>query len=224
MPGIQVYYIQITKIFFGGDLLHQSRVDLCQRKGKVSFAYHSLNEFLRGKVKGTNILMRRIAQKVCSIKSGPFLNIIKFLMREGCLMNLMELRLQQILQENHTDFIDSLRLSGIDVKRGGWSADAVDQNAQAGALSLIQFVSQENISDRCRDAFLRTIAGNLDGEERTFVMAWIYAAYEWAGRFPPYAIIQHMVDPALFCKYCVSLQKYLHMYLQGYFSRTVNIV
>ena len=126
-------------------------------------------------------------------------------------MNLMELRLQQVLQENRAEFIDSLRLSGIDVNRGGWSADAVDQNAQAGALSLIQFVSQENISDRCR-------------EERTFVMAWIYAAYEWAGRFPPYAIIQHMVDPALFCKYCVSLQKYLHMYLQGYFSRTVNIV
>lgn len=139
-------------------------------------------------------------------------------------MNLMELRLQQVLQENRADFIDSLHLSGIDVKRGGWSADAVDQNAQAGALSLIQFVSQENISDRCRDTFLRTIAGNLDGEERTFVMAWIYASYEWAGRFPPYAIIQHMVDPALFCKYCVSLQKYLHMYLQGYFSRTVNIV
>ena len=136
----------------------------------------------------------------------------------------MELRLQQVLQENRADFIDSLRLSGINVKRGGWSADAVDQNAQAGALSLIQFVSQENISDRCRDAFLRTIACNLDGEERTFVMAWIYTAYERAGRFPPYAIIQHMVDPALFCEYCVSLQKYLHMYLQGYFSRTVNIV
>ncbi len=139
-------------------------------------------------------------------------------------MNLMELRLQQVLQENRADFIDSLRLSGIDVKRGGWSADAVDQNAQAGALSLIQFVPQENISDRCRDAFLRTIAGNLDGEERTFVMAWIYAAYEWAGRFPLYAIIQHMIDSTLFGEYYVFLQKYLRMYLQGYFSRTVNIV
>ena len=139
-------------------------------------------------------------------------------------MNLMELRLQKVLQENYVDFTDSLRLSGIDVKRGGWSADTVGQNAQAGALSLIQFASQENISDRCRDTFLRTIAGNLDGEERTSIMAWIYAAYEWAGQFPPYAIIQHMVDPTLFCEYCVSLQKYLHMHLQGYFSRTVNIV
>ena len=139
-------------------------------------------------------------------------------------MYLMELRLQQVLQENRADFIDSLRLSGIDVEHNGWNADAIDKNAQAGARSLKQFASQENISDRCRDAFLRTIAGNLDGEERTFVMAWIYAAYEWAGRFPPYAIIQYMVDPALFCEYCVSLQKYLHMYLQGYFSRTVNIV
>ena len=139
-------------------------------------------------------------------------------------MNLMELRLQKVLQENYVDFTDSLRLSGIDVKRGGWSADTVGQNAQAGALSLIQFASQENISDRCRDTFLRTIAGNLDGEERTSIMAWIYAAYEWAGQFPPYAIIQHMVDPTLFYEFCVSLQKYLHMYLQGYFSRTVNIV
>lgn len=33
----------------------------------------ALNKFLRGKVKGTNIFMRRMAQKVCSIKSGPFL-------------------------------------------------------------------------------------------------------------------------------------------------------
>ena len=139
-------------------------------------------------------------------------------------MNLMESRIQKILQENRADFIDSLRLSGIDVKRGGWSADAVEQNAQAGALSLIQFVSQESISDRCRDIFLWTIAENLDKEERTSVMAWIYTAYEWTGRFPPYAIIQHMVDPTLFYEFCVSLQKYPHMYLQGYFSRTVNIV
>ena len=145
-------------------------------------------------------------------------------MRGDVLMNLMELRLQQVLQENRAEFIDSLRLSGIDVNRGGWSADAVDQNAQAGALPLIQFVSQENISDRCRDTFLRTIAGNLDGEERTFVMAWIYASYEWAGRFPPYAIIQHMIDPTIFSEYCISLQKYLCMYLQGYFMRTTNIV
>ena len=57
-------------------------------------------------------------------------------------MNLMELRLQQVLQENRADFIDSLRLSGIDVKRGGWSADTVGQNAQAGALSLIQLSEQ----------------------------------------------------------------------------------
>ena len=139
-------------------------------------------------------------------------------------MNLVELRLQQILQENHTDFIDSLRLSGIDVKRGGWCADAVDQNAQAGALSLIQFASQKGISNQCRNTFLQAIAENLDKEKRASVMAWIYAAYVWAGRFPPYAIIQHMIDPALFREYCVSLQKYLHLYLQGYFSHIVNIV
>ena len=139
-------------------------------------------------------------------------------------MILLKLRLQKVLRENHADFIDSLRLNGIDVKRSGWSADAVEQNAQAGAFSLIQFASQESISDRCRDIFLWTIAENLDKEERTSVMAWIYTAYEWTGRFPPYAIIQHMVDPTLFYEFCVSLQKYLHMHLQGYFSRTLNIV
>ena len=139
-------------------------------------------------------------------------------------MNLMELKLQKILRENHTDFVDSLRLSEIDVKRGNWSVEAVDKNAQAGARSLIQFALQKGISNQCRNMFLRTIAENLNKEERVSVMAWIYTSYEWAGRFPPYAIIQHMVDPTLFCEYCVSLQKYLHMYLQGYFSRTVNIV
>ena len=139
-------------------------------------------------------------------------------------MNLMELRLRKILKENHADFIDSLRLSGIDVTHGCWKADAVDQNAQAGALSLIQFASQEGISDSCRSIFLQTVAKNLDGEERASVMAWIYVGYELAGYFPPYAIIQHMIDPMLFHEYCVSLQKYLYMYLQGYFPRTVNIV
>ena len=139
-------------------------------------------------------------------------------------MKILELRLEKILRENNDAFKDFLRLSGIDVERGVWSADAVDKTAQAGVLSLIQFVSQDGIPNRCRTAFLQTIAENLDEEERTSVMAWIYAAYEWAGRFPPYAIIQHMIDPTLFCEYCISLQKYLHMYLQGYFSRTVNIV
>ena len=41
---------------------------------------------------------------------------------EGDVMNLMELRLQkilQVLQENRAGFIDPLQLSGIDVKRGG---------------------------------------------------------------------------------------------------------
>ena len=139
-------------------------------------------------------------------------------------MNLMELRLQKILQENHDDFIDSLQLNGIDVEHSGWGVDAVDQNAQAGALSLIQFTTQDGISNQYRNRFLRTIAENLGGEKRASVMAWIYAAYECAGWFPPYAIIQHMIDPILFREYCASLQKYLHMYLQGYFVCAANIV
>ena len=139
-------------------------------------------------------------------------------------MNLMEMRLQKILQVNYADFIDSLRLSGIDIAHGNWNAIAIDQNAQAGALSLIQFASQEGISDLCRNIFLQTIAENLNEEKSASVMAWIYAGYEWAGHFPPYAIIQHMIDSALFREYCISLQKYLHMYLQGYFSCPVNIV
>ena len=139
-------------------------------------------------------------------------------------MNLMELRLQKILQENHDDFIDSLQLNGIDVKHSVWGADAVDQNAQAGALSLIRFASQKSISDRCQDTFLWSISENLGKGKRASVMAWIYFAYEWAGWFPPYAIIQHMIDPILFREYCASLQKYLHMYLQGYFVCAVNIV
>ena len=148
----------------------------------------------------------------------------KILTKGSDFMNLMELRLQKILEENHADFVDSLRLNGIDVAYGSWNADSVNQNAQAGALSLIQFASQEGISDSCRNIFLQTIAENLNEEKRASVMAWIYAGYEWAGHFPSYAIIQHMIDPALFHEYCVSLQKYLHMYLQGYFSCPVNIV
>lgn len=139
-------------------------------------------------------------------------------------MKLLEVKLQKILQKNRVDFIDSLRLSGMDVEDGGWNMDTVDQNAQAGALSLIQFVSQEGIPDAYRNTFLQTITENLNEEKRTSVMAWIYASYEWTGHFPPYAIIQHMIDQTLFHEYCVSLRKYLRMYLQGYFSCPVNIV
>ena len=139
-------------------------------------------------------------------------------------MNLIDLKLQNVLQKNHANFLDSLRLSGIDVEHGDWEADAVDKNAQVGALSLIQFASQENVSASCRNAFLQIIAENLDKEERVPIMALIYIGYEWDGRFPPYAIIQHMVDPTLFGEYCVSLQKYLRMYLQGYFPHIVNII
>ncbi len=81
-------------------------------------------------------------------------------------MNLIELRLQKILQENYAGFIDSLRLNGIDVEHGGWSAEAVEQNAQTGALSLVQFASQDGISNRCRNTFLQAVAENLDEENR----------------------------------------------------------
>lgn len=69
-------------------------------------------------------------------------------------MNILELKLQKVLQENNDSFINSLQLSGIDVEHSTWSADAVNKTAQAGALSLIQLVSQEDISDRCRNTFI----------------------------------------------------------------------
>ena len=80
-----------------------------------------MNKFLRGKSEGANIHMLRMASKVCSIKSRPFLipyyNLI--FVKGDDSMNLMELRLQGVLQENRADFIDSLRLSGIDVEHNG---------------------------------------------------------------------------------------------------------
>ena len=139
-------------------------------------------------------------------------------------MNLMELRLQKVLRENHADFVDSLSLSGIDLERGAWTSDAVEANARAGAQSLIRYVSREGVPARYQQAFLRMVAENLDEDESTPTMALIYAAYEWDRCFPPYAIIQHMIDPILFREYCASLQKYLHMYLQGYFVCAANIV
>jgi len=130
-------------------------------------------------------------------------------------MNILEMRLQKILEENSAGFKDSLQLSGIDVERGNWSVDAVNKTAQAGAMALVQLVSLGSVSDQCRNTFLQMIAENLDAEGCTLTMAWIYAAYELAGRFPPYAIIQHMVDPVLFHQYCACLRKWLRVYLQG---------
>lgn len=138
-------------------------------------------------------------------------------------IELLKLKLQKVLQENHADFVDALRLSGIDVEHGVWTTAAIDENAQAGAFSLIQFASQKGISDQCRSKFLRTIAKNLNNEECFSIMAWIYTGYEWTGHFPPYAIIQHMIDPGLFREYCGCLQKHLYAYLQGYFTTFTNI-
>lgn len=139
-------------------------------------------------------------------------------------MDLMEMKLHKVLRENRADFIDSLRLSGIDVEHGVWTSDTIEANARAGARSLIRYVSREDVPARYRQNFLRMVAENLDEDRSTSTMALIYTAYEWDKCFPPYAIIQHMVDPALFREYCAALQKNLRSYLNGYFAGAPNIV
>lgn len=139
-------------------------------------------------------------------------------------MNLMELRLQKVLRENHADFVDSLSLSGIDLKRGAWTSDAVEANARAGVRSLIHYASRKRVPARYQQAFLQIIAENLDEVGSTHTMALIYAAYEWDRCFPPYAIVQHMIEPTLFREYCAALQKNLRSYLHGYSVGMPNIV
>lgn len=139
-------------------------------------------------------------------------------------MDLMELKLHKVLRENRADFIDSLRLSGIDVERGVWTSDTIEANADVGVHSLACYVSREDVPVRYRQNFLRVIAENLDENRSISAMALIYTAYEWDGYFPPYAIIQHMVDPALFHEYCAALQRNLRSYLSGYSAGALNIV
>ena len=139
-------------------------------------------------------------------------------------MNQFEKGFQKALQENYSDFVDSLRLSGIDVERGVWTSDAVEANARAGAQSLIHYVSRKGVPARYQQTFLRIIAENLDEAGSTHTMALIYAAYGWDMCFPPYAIIQHMVEPTLFREYCAALQKNLRSYLHGYSVGMPNIV
>ncbi|MEY8387298.1 hypothetical protein AALC17_08360 [Oscillospiraceae bacterium 38-13] len=139
-------------------------------------------------------------------------------------MNLMEVRLQKVLRENHTGFVDSLRLSGIDLERGAWTPDAVEANACAGARSLIHYVLRKGVPARYQWTFPQMIAENLDEDRSPPMMALIYTAYEWGKCFQPYAIIQHMVNPKLFREYCAVLQKYLYLYLQGYYTGIPNIV
>lgn len=128
-------------------------------------------------------------------------------------MNVLELRLEKVLNKSHADFVDSLKLNGIDVERGIWTASAVEHNAQVGAAALMFFASQECIPYPYRSAFLHTIVENLEEESCFTVMAWLYAAYEQFGRFPPLAIVQHMINPALFNEYCCFLRKWLFRYI-----------
>lgn len=133
-------------------------------------------------------------------------------------MEFLDLQLQKVIKENYSDFIDSLMLTNIDAEHGIWTSSDVEHNACVGAISLTLFASQKGISSQCRNTFLHTIAENLDDANSFSIMAWIYTAYVRAGQFPPYAIIQHIVNPTLYHEYCGFLRKWLYRYLHRNFS------
>ena len=91
---------------------------LCPACSVILYERVALNKFLRGKSERDQHTYAANGSEGLLYQERAFSYIIKFLMRGDVLMNLMELRLQQVLQENRAEFIDSLRLSGIDVKRG----------------------------------------------------------------------------------------------------------
>lgn len=86
-------------------------------------------------------------------------------------MNILKLRLKNVLSKNNADFVDSLKLNGIDVEKGIWDVSSVEYNAQVGAASLMFFVLQESIPYPYRAAFLHIVVENLDEENRFAVMA-----------------------------------------------------
>ena len=120
--------------------------------------------------------------------------------------------LTEILEKGHMHFLDSLQINGIDVPSHKWDINVVERNAQAGATSIMLFALQKCKYSELRDAFLQIILDQLDEGEYFSVMVWIYAAYVYFGRFPPYGIIQHAVDETLLKQYCIFLRKWLQKY------------
>ncbi len=123
-------------------------------------------------------------------------------------------KLNTILEKETTGFIDSLQISGIDVLAKRWSISAVEQNAQAGAKLLIHFATSVNYT-KLANAFLQITMNQLDAGQYFSAIAWIYAAYDCFGCFPPYGIIQHAVDDTLLEEYCVLLRKWLNRYYRS---------
>ena len=124
-------------------------------------------------------------------------------------------KLNTVLEKETAGFIGSLQISNIDVSAKRWDSSAVEHNAQAGAESIMHFATSGSKYTKLADAFLQVTINQLDAGEYFSAMAWIYAAYECFGCFPPYGIIQHAVDDTLLKEYCVLLRKWLNHYYQA---------
>ena len=57
------------------------------------------------------------------------------------MMMIFEHGLRHLLQEQREYFLESLEAGGLDISTENWDSDIIERNAQAGAESIMMFVS-----------------------------------------------------------------------------------
>jgi len=130
-------------------------------------------------------------------------------------MTIFEHGLRHLLQEQRKYFLESLEAGGLDIFTENWDSDIIERNAQAGAESVMMFVSHPKWSVENGVEVVVSIQNALDEEPDFSVMAYIYGAYELSHRIPPYGILQHAVNDRLLSAYCSALKKYLSVCVEG---------
>lgn len=124
-------------------------------------------------------------------------------------MIIFEYGLWYLLQEQRAYFLESLEAGGLDISAESWPPDIIERNAQAGAESIMMFISHPTWAVENGAEVVTAIRTVLDKEPEFRALAYIYGVYELSDRIPPYGILQHAVSDSLMRVYCSILKKCL---------------
>ena len=121
----------------------------------------------------------------------------------------------------HKALKDAVRLDLVDrnvadiVERPNWSPDIIERHAQAGAESIMMFISHPMWAVKNGAEVVMAIQAALDKGPEFRALAYIYGVYELSNGIPPYGILQHAVNDGLMRVYCTALKKCLAFCLEG---------
>ena len=128
---------------------------------------------------------------------------------------IFEYGLRYLLQEQHAYFLESLEAGGLDISAESWPRDIIERNAQAGAESIMMFISHPMWAVENGAEVVTAIRTVLDKEPAFRALAYLYGVYELSNRIPPYGILQHAINAKLMRVYCSALKERLAFCIAG---------